>query len=76
MAEMIATATPSIEETFLAALPKEDGKPVLSGGRIVIESMIRESVLGGAFLGRHTGLDAPVIVRVTHPGVRAKLKNF
>jgi len=76
MAEMIATVVDNIETTFLAALPTDGKRPVLPSSQIVIESKLMESKVGGVFLGRHTGLDAPVVVRVSHASVRAKLKDF
>ncbi|HYG75750.1 MAG TPA: serine/threonine-protein kinase [Planctomycetota bacterium] len=72
----MSTACQTIEESFLSVLPIEDGKPTLSLNSVLIESKIFESSIGGIFLGQHTGLRIPVVVRVLHPCVRAQLRDY
>jgi serine/threonine protein kinase len=76
MAVTTTATEQSIEATFLAALPTDGKVSYLPSSRVVVESKLMESTVGGVFLGRHSGLDAPVVIRVSHAAVRAKLKNF
>lgn len=66
----------SLEETFLNSLLSMNGKPALPINAITIESMLVETPVGNVYLGTHTGLGVPVVVRVLHPCARAQMESF
>ena len=66
----------TLDETFLAPLQQVESRPRLELSHVAIESKLYETPLGGAYLGKHLGLDVPVIVRVLRPSVKAVLKDF
>jgi eukaryotic-like serine/threonine-protein kinase len=66
----------SLDTTFLGMLPQNEGLPFLTQSRIVVESKLFEKELGGAFLGCHTGLDVPVVIRVMQMDVRNSFTDF
>ncbi len=69
-------ATTTVEESLYQKLTKVDGKPQLALSSVLIESKLYESPLGVVFLGKHQGLNVPVVVRVMHPRVRSLLKDY
>lgn len=68
--------TSTIDSAFIGMLPQADGMPFLTQSRVIIQSKLMEKELGGAFLGLHTGLDMPVLVRVMRKDVRESLSDF
>ncbi len=76
--DLVSSPSPAAqtESAFLSSLPWYSGKPRLGMSSVEIESRLFESPLGEAFLGRHTGLGMPVIVRVLKQSMRAELKDI
>jgi len=68
--------TSTIDSAFIGMLPQADGMPFLTQSRVIIQSKLMEKELGGAYLGLHTGLDMPVLIRVMRKDVRESLSDF
>src|SRR5262249_20284108 len=62
--------------TLIDILPKASTGPKLDLGPVVIESRLLETPLSVSYLGTHTGLNVPVVVRVMHPEIKPLLKDF
>ncbi|MCK6470955.1 MAG: serine/threonine protein kinase [Planctomycetes bacterium] len=66
---------PTVQRCFIDRLPVEDGKTYVPGTRILIERVISVRPLGAVIQAFHTGLDAPVTLRVMNPTIRDRLTD-
>src|SRR6266850_350005 len=66
----------TVDGTLIGILPKAPTGPKLDLGPVVIESKLMETKLSVSYLGTHTGLNVPVVVRVMHAEIKPLLKDF
>ncbi|GMV80299.1 MAG: hypothetical protein AMXMBFR7_14830 [Planctomycetota bacterium] len=64
-----------IEESLFSRLERVNGKPAMPCGTILIERKLDDRPSGSVFLAQHLGLDRPVILRVMHPEVTARVSD-
>ncbi|MCZ7645793.1 MAG: serine/threonine protein kinase [Planctomycetota bacterium] len=63
-------------DTFIPKLDLLDDKPSMPCGTVVVERLLDVRPSGSNFLAHHVGLDLPVLLRVMHPAVTAKLRDI